>query len=611
MRNRMHFLFLFLVLSVLSTAISAEDRTDYNDALTLYKSDRDEDSLVLFGKYVEQFPDSSKADDARWYMGRILRNLDRDDEAIVQFEEVLKDEESNRFEEAAFDLGKIYYYRREYPKVLALLRFVDDLSELNSYHLKGLELRSRTYYRLAFHEKLNYRDDQSRENFEEALRGYETLEDLIADRSDLSRIRFTMAKIFNHLADMTYEPDRYDEYRQKTLQYARSALAHTDADDEDRVESLIREIEDSEAIAFDYELEALAGFDNLSADTYGAAVKESGSILFPMAGTNSFELEAFHKHDSFDFVSSNFESQKSGDHRMVQWTELVGLGLDWRTGARRRFYNKLGLDFRYQFAEDDRDNYFQAGLSEYGSYRFDKEWRLLWTGDWQWKAYPRYKSSGRKLDAFDFSFEPQLRCYAADWIEVSLLYGFGLKPYVDSKYDTPDPDVPSDSNKMKMSNSGSLVLGVTPSRLYRVEASYKFTHSKTFHYDYWVRGEPSDRYVEGYYDYVSHRISLDNRLRGGDRFEFNLGGSLSFINFLNYPSRDESRTFTGEKRRDVALGIDAEASYLFHTTKGGVELEALLSGWWDYKVSTMKYNTTFDTNYTFFGLMLGISVTSP
>lgn len=611
MRIWVRSLFFLLAFGIFSTSLIAVDRSAYNDALELYKSDRNEDSLALFRRFIEQYPESVKADDARWYMGRILRKLDRDDEAIIEFREVLKDKDSNRYEEAAYDLGKLYYYRRDYPQVLTIFSFIDEITELNSYHLRGLELRSRAYYRLAFKEKMNYRDEKSRELFKSSLKGYEIIESQADDPSDLSRTRFSMAKIYNYLADMTYESDQYDEYRNEALRYARSSLPHIDADDKDRAESLIQEIEDSESVTFAFGLEAMAGIDNLSEGTFGAEAGGSGSVLFPSSGTNIFELEASYKHNSFDFITSNFDPLKTGDARMVQWAELVGLGLDWRTGARRQFYNKLGIYARYQFAEDNRDNYFQAGLSEYGSLRFDRKWRLLWNGDFHWETFPNYQNSGRKLDAVEFSFEPELRLYAAEWLEVSLLYGFGLKPYIDSKYDTADAAVPSDLNKMNMSNSGSFALDFSPGKVYKAEAVYEFTYSKTFNYDYWVTGQPADRYVEGYYDYISHKISLDNRLRAGDRFELNLDGSLKFTNFLNYPSRDETRTFTDENRSDISLNLDAEASYMIYETKGGTELEAILSGWWDYKVSTMKYNTTFDTNYSFAGVLLGLSLKSP
>jgi len=611
MAMRYHSLLFLLAILVIATPLFSIDRTDYDKAIQLYQSDHYEESMALFKEFTEQFPESVKADDAQWYMGRILRRLDRDDEAILMFQEVLEDEESNRFEEASYDLGKIHYYRQNYSLVIPLFTFLDEIPQLNSYHLKGLELKSKSYYRLALQEKQNYRDGRSAELFISSLKGYEILEKYLDAPEDKSRITFSMARIYNYLSDLTSEPDLYDQYRNESLRYGRLALPQIDPDDRDRAESLIREIEDSQRVEIAYKLEALAGLDNLSAGTFGAIAKGSGTIIFPASGTNSFELETSYKHDSFDFVTSNFDPLKPGDTRMVQWAEQVGLRLDWRAGARRRFYNKLGLYGRYQFAQDKEDNYLTAGLSEYGSYRFDRNWRILWNGDFQWTAFPNYLSSGRKLDAFDISFEPELRLYATDWLEVSLLYGFGLKPYIDSKYDTVDPAVPSEANKMNMSNSGSFVLDFSPGKIYKAEVSYEFTHSKTFHYDYWVTGQPADIFVEGYYDYLSHNISLNNRLRAGDRFELNLDGSLEFTDFLNYPSRDESKTFTGENRSDISLNLDAEASFLIHKSQRGTEWEALLAGWWDFKVSTMKYNTTFDTNYSFAGLMLGLSIKSP
>ncbi len=607
-------LVLSLILLLIPFNISAVDRQDYNNALERYNNKENTEAIVLFERFIDENPESVKTDDAYWYAGRLYLRLGEDEKAILSFRQVLLNEESNRFEESAYDLGKIYYYRKEYSETLKLLSFIDGIDILNSYHIKGLELKSRALYRLAYRKKVEYRDVRALDLFEQSLSGYIKLEGLIDDDKDLSELRYAMAKIYNYLSDLTYSKSAYDEFLEKSLYYAQLSLAFLSDKDKERAEKLISEIEEKGEIRFSGKIVAYGGLDNLSANTFGGDVYTKGTLEFPIAGRNSLKFDGAYHFHSFDFVASNLESlTKPGDTRLVQYSNVIGTDLTLISGTRRHIYNKANLFGDFQFAEDTRDNYISAGLSDSGSIRFNKSWRFLWDSEFEWRTYPNYLIAGRKLDYIKGGIEPQLRLYALDWLNVSLIYGLDIKQYLESKYHIDVTAVLSSEDRLNLYNSAEVLFNFSVGKYYNPKLSYKFNYLKTYNYDYVVTESSGDDFVEGYYDNISHTFSLDNRFRIGERLEINLDGSLSFTNFINYIARDSTDTYlvNNELRNDITIHLDLEISYLILTSPKGTEVEALLSSWWDYKTSNMTYNTTFDTNYSFAGAMIGVSVKMP
>ena len=610
MKKSFYLIVILFILFIFSPAmLMAVDRTNYDRALEKYKNKENEEALSLFEKFTAEYPNSVKADDANWYIGRLYIRLERIDEAEQFFKNVLSDETSNRFEEASYDLGKILYSRKLYTDVIDLLSFIDSVDVLNAYHLKGKELSARAWKRLAYREKLNYNEQQSKELYNTSLSIYEELEALIVDESDLSRIRFAMAKIYSDLTDLSYDSDSYNEYLNKNLEYVKMALPSISDFYRARAEKMLIDLESSKKVGFDGRLTAFTGADNLSANTFGADIYTRGSFDFPLRNRNSLSLDLSFKHDSFDFVSSNFDKTKTGDARFVQYTNKVSADLSWKSGTRRNVYNKLKLFSDLLFAEDTKDDYTSAGVSDLGSIRFNKLWRFSWDSQFEWRIYPNYLVGGRKLDYIKGSLDPSIKLYAYDWLDISLIYGFDIKKYLDSKYDTIAGA--SKLNKMYMYNSGELLFDFKIGKVYSPALSYKFKYLKTFNYDYWVSGLPANRFIEGYYDNISHSITFDNTFTFNDRFKVFLDSELILTSFLNYPARDDTKTFTDKLRSDTAVKLDLGANYLFWISPKGTEFEARVSGWWDYKVSNMTYNTTFVTNYTFAGLMLGMSVKMP
>ncbi len=612
MKRKLISLMIILLFVIAPVLVMAVDRADYNSGLEKYKQKQNEESLSLFQKFITQFPDSAKVDDAQWYMGRIYLRLNQEAKAELLFKEILLNRESNRFEEASYDLGKILYARKLYSEVVDLLSFIDTTDELNFYHLKGLELSARAWYRLAYREKLAYNEKAAVEMFSASLIRYERLAPSIIDKADLSRIHFAMAELYSHLTDITYDTDQYQVYLNKSMEYLKSSLPMISDFYRAKAETMLKDMETSQKVRVKGRFTAYGGADNLSLNTYGADIYTKGSLVVPTLGHSSLSMDLSYKHGSFDFVASNFDPLKTGDARFVQYSDTFGLDLTWKSGTRRNLYNKLNLFSDYKLAEDTRDNYLSAGASDSGSMRFNKLWRFGWDSKFEWRTYPNYLlASGNKLDYIKGSLDPSIKFYGLDWVDVSLIYGVDLKKYLNSKYDTSDPAGASTADKLYLYNSGELVFDFQFSKIYNPVISYKFNYLKTYNYDYWVSGLPTNRYVEGYYDNISHSITFDNNLKFNDKFKMFFGSKVIFTNFLNYPARDATKTFIDQLRSDTAVKLDLGANYLFWTSPGGIEMEGRLSGWWDYKISNMTYNTTFVTNYSFAGIRLGMSVRMP
>ncbi|MCF6334581.1 MAG: hypothetical protein L3J12_02430 [Spirochaetales bacterium] len=605
------FLIVFLF-TITTTMVMAVDRADYNSGVEKYKQKQNEDALSLFQGFVEQFPDSIKVDDAQWYMGRIYLRLNQEAKAELLFKEILLNRESNRFEEASYALGKILYARKLYSEVVDLLSFIDTTDELNFYHLKGLELSARAWYRLAYREKLAYNEKAAVEMFAASLMRYERLNPFIIDEGDQSRIDFAVAKIYSHLKDITYDPEQYQVYLDKSIEYLKSSLPMISDLYRVKAETMLKDMEASQKVRVNGRFTAYGGADNYSLNTYGADIFTKGSLVVPTLGRSSLSMDLSYKHGSFGFVASIFDPSKIGNAKFVQYSDTFGLDLTWKSGTRRNLYNKLNLFSNYKLAEDLRHNYLSAGGSDSGSVRFNRLWRFGWDSKFEWRTYPNYlPASGNKLDYIKGSLDPSIKFYGLDWVDISLLYGVAVKQYLASKYDTANSAVASAEDRSYLYNSGELVMDFQFSKIYNPVISYKFNYLKTYNYDYWVSGLPTNRYVEGYYDNISHTIAFDNNLKFNDKFKMFFGSKVIFTNFLNYPARDATKTFIDQLRSDTAVKLDLGANYLFWTSPGGIEMEGRLSGWWDYKISNMTYNTTFVTNYGFAGIMLGMSVRMP
>ncbi|MDA3809273.1 MAG: hypothetical protein PF518_02970 [Spirochaetaceae bacterium] len=612
-KNKLKVFFIVVLLTLNTFSLMAVDRSDYDSAYEMYKNDQNEEALKLFEQFITDYPDSVKTDDALWFMGRLYRRLNDDKQAALLFKKVLAQEDSNRYEEAAYDLAKIYYYDQQYPAVLEITGFIDNLDQLGTYHMKGLELRSRALYWLALREKIDYNENDSIDLFQEAISGYKRLEPLYTDKEDLSSVHLAMAKIHDKLSDMTYSVAQYNDQLDNALQYARLALPSLIDTDKADAEKLISDIEQNRKVGFSGKIIAYAGLDNLSAGTFGGEAYGSATLEFPTAGRSSLELGVSFKHDSYDFVTSNFDPAKTGDTRLLQYTETIKTDFNWRSGTIRNVSNKLNIFGDFQFAEDTRDNYISTGLSDSGSVRFNKQWRFLWDSQFEYRTYPNYLIAGRKLDYISGSVDPEIRLYALDWMTVSLIYGLEIKQYLQSKYHVDVAGTASTLDKMYLYNSGELIFDMNIGKVYNPIVSYKFKYQKSYNYDYVVTEFNGDDFVKDYYDNMSHTFSFDNNFYFGERLTVFLDSSLSLTNFVNYIARDMNDTYlpNNELRKDLTIHLDLGANYIFWTSPKGLEIEGRLAGWWDYKSSNMTYNTTFTTNYSFAGIMLGMSVKLP
>jgi tetratricopeptide (TPR) repeat protein len=592
-------------------SLGAVDRTDYDGALENYKTGNYPEALSRFSRFAEEYPGSAKADDALWYMGRIYAKTDQPQKAREMFRSVLATENSNRFDEASYDLASLLYGQSRYGEVRELLNYTAEVNGPDSYQLKSLELLAKSLDHLAFREKAAYKNDAAGEEYGKALAVYGKLERDLADAEDLARIRYAMAKIYLDLSDLAFGGSLYGEYRQKARQNLEEALPDLSDFYRPRGERALEDLNSSEKVNVSGNLTAYAGANNHAEGSAGSDITVKGTLDFPLRNRSSLSLSAGYRHDSFHFVASNFDAAKTGDSKLVEYTDTVGADLAWQTGTRRNAYNKLDFFTDFQFAEDNRDNYIKAGASDIGTCRFLPDWRAGWNSKIEYRTYPDYLVAGRKLDFLKGSLSPEIKFYAPAGLDVSLAYGIDYKQYLNSRYDTSDPLIPSAQNKAYLYNRGKLTLDFNGGGIYNPVLSYGVTYQKSFAYDYLVSGLPADRFIEDYYDNMSHTISLDQKIQLGDRIRTVLKSDIIFTNFPNYPARDESNTFIDELRSDMTVKLDGEVGYLLPPTSRGIEYEILLSAWWKRKTSNMTYNTTFTTNYTDMGVMLGASVNLP
>jgi len=109
-----------------------QDDASYDLAELLFDTGRSEESLVLFLNFVQVFPESSRNDDAYWYIGEIQLSADNIEKAEASFRTVTENLGSNRRDEALYSLGYLLYTEKRNDEAMEtfnvlLTEYPDDI----------------------------------------------------------------------------------------------------------------------------------------------------------------------------------------------------------------------------------------------------------------------------------------------------------------------------------------------------------------------------------------------------------------------------------------------------------------------------------------------------
>lgn len=103
----------------------ADQRKAYDKALELLKDGRYDDAAAAFGDFLKQYPDSSYADNAQYWLGEVYYVTRQFPKALEEFDKVLKNyPDSTKSADARLKLGYIQYELKDWAKARALLNEV-------------------------------------------------------------------------------------------------------------------------------------------------------------------------------------------------------------------------------------------------------------------------------------------------------------------------------------------------------------------------------------------------------------------------------------------------------------------------------------------------------
>lgn len=576
-----------------------QDEATYSLGELLYFERRNEEAFEVLTEFRQSFPNDIKADDALWRIGRLHMRFDQDLEAEQAFLDILALPKTNRAEEATYDLGRLMYARDDFEEVIALFRPLYNVAGLDLYERRSVKLAAKAHYALGLRAQSDYRDAVATEHFTAAAEWYEHLLTEEEDATERAEVSLGLGKSYDHLLDLARDSKsaaRHAALAESALLTAATGVVGNDLAD---AESRLNDIANAQAVSFRADIDALGGIENLAV-SLGATVDAKAAVIVPLGFQQELRAEVSYDHDSFAVKTFNFAPTKTGTARMIEWTETLAAELGWRAGSSRSFRNDLIIGGSVRWAEDLGDNRYIASADDALRWRFAPEWRLDWDNSAKLTVYPDYLSGTNKIDSVGATSRPEVSFYGLDPITVSIAYEFDLKQYLQSTWGG------STLNRQYLTNSAAIE-AKGAFGLFRPTLSYEISLLESNNYDLTVGGLPTSQFVLDYWDNLTHDIALDADFRWTPHLRTQIGGDLVVRSFLNYPARDVTKTFTGELRQDVSLGIDAEISYIFWEG-AGTTASAVMTGWWDHETSNMLYESTFETNYDSFGGLLGVSV---
>ena len=514
--------------------------------------------------------------------------------------------DSNRLAEAAYDLSQILYSQKNYAEITELLSGFPDLEKPDSYEIRSLEILGDAFYSLGRSERSDYMDAEAADYFIRAAEVYEILLDFQEDEADISDTYYSLGKAYRRLATL----DLSREYFNKYYEMAVAALKQSD---KSRAQDLLEDLENSRKSNFELNLGTMGGVDNITVSP-GMDLTADAGFRIPLGYKKEINGWFRYSHDDFSFKTFNFDSNKTGDLRLIQSKDKISTDISLETGSKRNFQNTFRLDADYTVAEDFGDDNYEVKISEDGLLRINREWKTGWDSEFGWKVFPDYLVGGHKIDSLQGEFRPFVQWYFADKADLTLAYGLNIKQYLEAKYDTAVMGVDSTKDRQYITNSVEFELDTKINSIIDTSLSYEFSILESNNYDVWITdSSATDKYMEDYNDYLLHKVKGSVDFQWSDKFRTDFNGSFEIRNFTNYIAQDAAGVFVAgdEKRKDLTFSFDAELGFVIWENPAGAEAELIGQLWWDKSISNMEDEGSFDTNSDFFGGLLGLELRLP
>jgi hypothetical protein len=315
-------------------------------------------------------------------------------------------------------------------------------------------------------------------------------------------------------------------------------------------------------------------------------------------------------YDDFSIKTSNFTAaeQAAGAVRIVQRTGELGASLAWHAGSRHGLHSELELSGAWRPAEDLGDASYGLSAAERLDWRLSPAWKLGLDVSAGWEAWPDdLLVMTRELDRWEASVNPKATWYLSQDLSFSAGYAFALRQYLAAVY---PPDA---ANKQYLVHEADLGVRWTPGKVMRLSLDYALTWNDTRFYTMTLFGSPADLVVPDYYDYLEHAVEVRADLRWSADLRTTASAKLASQAFTSYPARDATRTFTGGKRADLLLALDAEAAWRFWQRKanGVADLWAVAAASWQRSSSSNLWEDSIQTNFSAARLTAGVRAELP
>lgn len=197
-------------------------------------------------------------------------------------------------------------------------------------------------------------------------------------------------------------------------------------------------------------------------------------------------------------------------------------------------------------------------------------------------------------------------------MDITTAYQLEIKQYLNAKYESTS-GILAEKNRQYVVNSGDIFIDGKLGPVFRPGFGYEFSYNKSNNYNITVDGLPADIFVEGYYDFFEHQIKARADFRWSRRLRTDIDGSVAFRNYINYPARDDTKTFTGDKRKDTEISINGSMEYIiWPENKNGIaDFGIYAEAGYVNSISNTTYENSFDTNYEYATFLLGLHIDLP
>jgi len=602
---------LALWLPAVAAIAQQNDEALYAGGLGSYQANAYDDAERLFQELRTRYPDSRRADDAAYYLGRLYARKDRVQEAESALRTAVATPDGNRRVEAAYELGRILSRRRDYQAAVQLLDPLKKSADLDHEDENLSLLLAKTHYNVGIIAKKEHRDDEARAEMESAVAVYQVVADKPVRERSAGEALAGLGKAHAKLLDLARAPEEQQKHRDAAVDALTRALASADEKDAGELRALLDQVRGRRKPKLGARLLATSGSDALVM-TPGFRAALEGSLDLPLADAHRLEIDAAFEHDDFTPKTFNFVGSETGMQTEVvyQRTDQLSGRIAWRAGDRQRLLSHLALSADALFAESDTDNSWGLELSEEVGLWLAPGWRAVLGASGALSKYPNYPADplgSHELDSVLLHAAPELQWIPVAPLRVGLQYSYELKQYLDAKYGVAaDENSTATGNKQYQTHTAELALKAKLGE-WRPSLAYTFTFNKTYNYDVWVSTPGPNRFVEDYFDYIEHGFAAGLVFQT-DRLRIEGDAGIAFRNFSNYPARDENRVFTGDLRQDVRVTAALKAGYVLweRGRNGFADASMFLEAAWEQADSNMLYEASFDASNSSATVFAGI-----